>query len=177
MTTKDVASAKPSPFGFKPVPMSIAVGLALAIWFLVPVPAGVTPQAWHLLAMFTGVIAAIIGKAMPIGALSMMAIMLVALTGVTTNQPDAAIKDALSSFANPLIWLIGASIMISRGLLKTGLGARIGYFFIALFGKKTLGIGYGLALSELLLAPVTPSNTARGGGIIHPVMKSIAALR
>ena len=30
-------------------------------------------------------------------------------------------------------------------------------------------------MSELLLAPVTPSNTARGGGIIHPVMKAIAA--
>ena len=43
-----------------------------------------------------------------------------------------------------------------------------------MFGKKTLGIGYSLAISELILAPVTPSNTARGGGIIHPIMKSIA---
>jgi DASS family divalent anion:Na+ symporter len=64
--------------------------------------------------------------------------------------------------------------MISRGLIKTGLGARIGYFFIRLFGKKTLGIGYALGLSELVLAPVTPSNTARGGGIMHPIMRSIA---
>ena len=161
--------------GFKPLPAAVAAGLALLIWFAVPVPAGVTPQAWHLLAMFVGVIAAIIGKAMPIGALSMVAIMLVAVTGVTNDKPDAAVKDALSSFANPLIWLIGVSIMISRGILKTSLGARIGYYFISLFGKKTLGIGYSLALSELILAPVTPSNTARGGGIIHPVMKAIAS--
>ncbi|MFH6974029.1 DASS family sodium-coupled anion symporter [Neisseria sp. 23W00296] len=161
--------------GFKPLPAAVAVGLALLIWFAVPVPAGVTPQAWHLLAMFVGVIAAIIGKVMPIGALSMVAIMLVAVTGVTNDKPDAAVKDALSSFANPLIWLIGVSIMISRGILKTGLGARIGYYFISMFGKKTLGIGYSLALSELILAPVTPSNTARGGGIIHPVMKAIAS--
>ena len=161
--------------GFKPVPAAVAVGLALLIWFVIPVPTGVTPQAWHLLAMFVGVIAAIIGKAMPIGALSMVAVMLVAVTGVTNDKPDAAIKDALSSFASPLIWLIGVSIMISRGILKTGLGARIGYYFISLFGKKTLGIGYGLAISELILAPVTPSNTARGGGIIHPVMKAIAS--
>ena len=114
---------------------------------------------------FVGVIAAIIGKVMPIGALSMIAIMLVAVTGVTAEKPADAIKDALSSFANPLIWLIGVSIIISRGILKTGLGARIGYWFISLFGKKTLGIGYSLALSELLLAPVTPSNTARGGAL------------
>ena len=68
---------------------------------------------------------------MPIGALSMLAITLVAITGVTNGKPSAAIADALSSFSNPLIWLIGVSIMISRGLIKTGLGARIGYGFIA----------------------------------------------
>lgn len=114
--------------GFKLLPAGIALALALLIAFAIPVPQGVTPRAWHLLAMFVGVIAAIIGKAMPIGALSMVAITLVAVTGVTADAPENAIKDALSSFANPLIWLIGASIMISRGLLKTGLGARIGYF-------------------------------------------------
>ena len=171
--------------GFKPIPMAVAVALTLLIWFVIPVPQGVTPNAWHLLALFVGVIAAIIGKAMPIGALSILAIMLVAITKVTVPELDpegnpiknpatVAIKDALSSFGDPLIWLIGISIMISRGILKTGLGARIGYYFISLFGKKTLGIGYSLAISELILAPVTPSNTARGGGIIHPIMKSIA---
>ena len=160
--------------GFKPLPTAIALGLALLIWFVIPVPEGVTPQAWHLLAMFVGVIAAIIGKAMPIGALSIIAIMLVAITGVTAEKPADAMKDALSSFSNPLSWLIGVAIMISRGILKTGLGSRIGYLFISVFGKKTLGIAYSLSLSELLLAPVTPSNTARGGGIIHPVMKAIA---
>ena len=161
--------------GFKPLPAAIAALITLVIWFFIPIPAGVTPQAWQLLALFIGVIAAIIGKAMPIGAIAFIAILLVAITGVTADKPGAAIQDALSSFANPLIWLIGFSIMISRGLIKTRLGARIGYYFISIFGKKTLGIGYGLALSELVLAPVTPSNTARGGAVIHPIMKSIAA--
>lgn len=164
-----------SSLGFKPIPTLIAIALAVVI-ILIPAPEGVTTQAWNLLALFVGVIAAIIGKAMPIGAISILAITLVALTGITVTdgKADAAMKDALSSFANPLIWLIGVSIMISRGLLKTGLGARIGYLFIAMFGKKTLGIGYSLALSELILAPVTPSNTARGGAIMHPIMRSIA---
>ncbi|WP_239374997.1 DASS family sodium-coupled anion symporter [Snodgrassella gandavensis] len=161
--------------GFKPIPAAIALLISLIIWFAIPVPEGVSPQAWHLLAMFVGVIAAIIGKAMPIGALSIIAIMLVALTGVTAETPDMAMKDALSSFGNSLIWLIGVAIMISRGLLKTGLGARVGYLFIGLWGKRTLGVAYSLAVVELLLAPVTPSNTARGGGIIHPIMKSIAS--
>ncbi|MCH4247105.1 MAG: anion permease [Acinetobacter populi] len=161
-------------FGFKPIPTAIALAIALIIWFVIPVPQGVEPQAWHLLAMFVGVIAAIIGKAMPIGAIAIIAIMLVAITGVTNPNPSEAMKDALSSFANPLIWLIGISIMISKGLQKTGLGARLGYMFIAVWGKRTIGIGYSMVLSELLLAPVTPSNTARGGGIIHPIVRAIA---
>lgn len=161
--------------GFKPIPMGIAVAIGLAIWFAVPPPEGVTPNALHLLALFVATIAAIIGKAMPIGALSMLAIALVAVTGVTNDKPAAAIGDALSSFASPLIWLIGVAVMISRALIKTGLGARIGYRFIALFGKHTLGIGYALAAADLTIAPVTPSNTARGGGIIHPIMRGIAA--
>ena len=132
--------------GFKPIPMAVAVALTLLIWFVIPVPQGVTPNAWHLLALFVGVIAAIIGKAMPIGALSILAIMLVAITKVTVPELDpegnpiknpatVAIKDALSSFGDPLIWLIGISIMISRGILKTGLGARIGYYFIRPLAK------------------------------------------
>ncbi len=161
--------------GFKPLPTAIAIALGLLIWFVVPVPEGVTSDAWHLLALFVGTIAAIIGKAMPIGALSMVAIALVALTRVTSETAGGAIADALSSFSNSLIWLIGVSIMISRGIIKTGLGARIGYLFIAVWGKKTIGIAYSLALSELILAPVTPSNTARGGGIIHPIMRAIAS--
>ena len=170
--------------GFKPIPAAVALALTLLIWFVIPVPEGVSPQAWHLLALFVGVIAGIIGKAMPIGAMAILAITLVALTGVTVpelvdgkpvkNPAGDAIKDALSSLNNSLIWMIGIAIIISRGLLKTGLGMRIGYLLISLFGKRTLGVGYSLAFADLLIAPVTPSNTARGGAIVHPIMKSIA---
>ena len=74
--------------GFKPLPMAIAVALGLVIGFVIPVPEGVTPNAWHLLALFVGTIAAIIGKALPIGAISMIAIALVALSGVSNdNRP------------------------------------------------------------------------------------------
>lgn len=159
----------------KPIPALVALALGIVIWFMVPVPDGVSPNAWHLLALFVATIAAIIGKALPIGAVSIIAISLVALTQVTNpGNPKAALADALSGFSNELIWLIGISIMVSQSLNKTGLGARIGYFMISLFGKRTLGVAYALAFSETVLAPVTPSNTARGGGIIHPIMQSIA---
>ena len=170
--------------GFKPIPAAIALALTLILWFI-PAPEGVAPNAWHLLALFIGIIAGIIGKAMPIGAMAMLAMTIVALLQVTVpelgadgnpikNPAAQAAKDALSSLNSPLIWMIGIAIMISRSLLKTGLGTRIGYLFLSLFGKSTVGVAYSLALCDLLIAPVTPSNPARGGAIVHPIMKAIA---
>ncbi len=159
---------------FRLVPALIATAVLIGL-LLVPTPEGLTPKAWGLVAVFLTTIVAIILKVMPIGVMAMMAIVIVALSQVTSTSSKGAITDALSSFSNPLIWLIVVAILISRGLKKTGLGSRIGLMFIALLGKRTIGVGYGLTICELVLAPFTPSNTARGGGIVHPIMKSIAA--
>ena len=159
------------PFRLTPALITTAV---LFILLMIPVPQGLKPEAWDLVAIFLTTIVAIILKVMPIGVMAMMAIVIVSLTQVTSNSSKGAIADALSSFSSPLIWLIVVAILISRGLKKTGLGNRIGLMFIALMGKRTVGIGYGLTVCELVLAPFTPSNTARGGGIVHPIMKSIA---
>jgi divalent anion:Na+ symporter, DASS family len=159
------------PFRLKPAVITTAV---LVVLLALPVPAGLTVKAWVLLAVFLTTIVAIIVKVMPIGVIAMMAMTIVALFEVTSTSSKNAIADALSSLSNPLIWLIVVAILISRGLKKTGLGKRIGLVFISLLGRKTIGIGYGLAICELVLAPFTPSNTARGGGIVHPIMKSIA---
>lgn len=62
----------------------------------------------------------------------------------------------------------------SRGFVKTGLGRRIALLFVKLFGKKTLGLAYSLVGVDLILAPATPSNTARAGGIMFPIIKSLS---
>lgn len=158
---------------FRLVPALISALVLVTLLFL-PCPEGLTPKAWALVAIFLTTIVAIILKVMPIGVMAMMAIVIVTLSQVTSTSSKGAMADALGSFSNSLIWLIVVSILISRGLKKTGLGNRIGLGFIALLGRRTVGIGYGLAVCELVLAPFTPSNTARGGGIVHPIMKSIA---
>jgi len=159
---------------FRIVPACITT-LVLVVLLLVPTPQGLTPKAWALVAIFLTTIVAIILKVMPIGVMALMAVMIVALSQVTSDSSKGAIADALASYSSPLIWLIVVSVLISRGLKKTGLGQRIGLYFISLLGRSTLGIGYGLAVCELVLAPFTPSNTARGGGIVHPIMRSIAS--
>lgn len=158
---------------FRLVPALITTAF-LVVMLLIPTPDGLTDKAWALVAIFLTTILAIILKVMPIGVMAMMAMTIVALTQVTATSSKAAIGDALSSLSNPLIWLIVVAVLISRGLKKTGLGKRIGLLFIAAMGRKTVGIGYGLTICELVLAPFTPSNTARGGGIVHPIMRSIA---
>jgi DASS family divalent anion:Na+ symporter len=163
---------KAVPFRLVPALVTTAV---LVILLLIPTPEGLKPNAWTLVAIFLTTIVAIILKVMPIGVMALMAIVIVSLAEVTSPDSKGAVADALSSFDSPLIWLIVAAILISRGLKKTGLGARLGLIFISLLGKRTIGIGYGLAICDLALAPFTPSNTARGGGIVHPIMKSIAA--
>jgi len=158
---------------FRLVPALITT-VVLFVLLALPCPTGLDPKAWALVAIFLTTIVAIILKVMPIGVMALMAIVIVSLSQVTSPSSKGAITDALSSFASPLIWLIVVAVLISRGLKKTGLGSRIGLIFIAMLGKRTIGIGYGLTVCELVLAPFTPSNTARGGGIVHPIMKSIA---
>lgn len=95
-------------------------------------------------------------------------------TAISNLKSKTGIKDALSGFSNSLIWLIVVSIIVARGVIKTGLGERLAYYFISIFGKKTLGIAYSIAFCETILAPVTPSNTARAGAIINPIVQAIS---
>ncbi|EJL75011.1 anion permease [Chryseobacterium populi] len=154
--------------------IAITFAVALIIWFI-PVPEGVTPDAWHLFAIFAATILGIILKAAPMGTMCMMAIGFTALTQVVApGDAGKSITKALSGFGDKVIWLIGISFFIARGFIKTGLGNRIAFLFIRIFGKSSLGLAYGLGLADVCLAPAIPSNTARGGGIIYPIMKSMA---
>lgn len=58
--------------------------------------------------------------------------------------------------------------------MKTGLGDRIATYFVKWLGKSTLGLSYGLTISEALIAPAMPSTTARAGGVFLPIVKSLS---
>ena len=153
--------------GTKSIPLAATVMIGLCIWFIPP-PAGVTSQAWHLLAIFIATIVGIVIKPLPMGAVAILGITATALTGTLT------INDALSGFGNRVIWLLVTAFFISRGFIKTGLGARIAYLIIRALGKNSLGLAYGLAATDLILSPAIPSNTARAGGVVFPLVRSIA---
>lgn len=149
------------------VPLLIAFAVGILIW-LIPVPVGVEPRAWQLLAIFAGLIVGLIGKALPMGGISFVVLTLLILTNTLT------MKEAFSGFSNPIIWLVVSAFLISKSFIKTGLGMRIAYHFVSMFGKKTLSLCYSITATELFLAPAIPSATARAGGVIFPIVKALA---
>ena len=151
----------------KLMPLMVTLMVGITIW-LSPIPAGVDVKAWHLLAIFVATVVGIIAKPLPMGAVAILGISLTALTGTLT------ISESLSGFGNSVIWLIVIAFFISRGYIKTGLGARIAYRFMSAFGKRSLGLAYSMIATDLVLAPAIPSNTARSGGVIFPILRSIA---
>lgn len=138
------------------------------IIYLSPIPQGLTAKAWHIFAIFMGTILLIMSSIFPMAAASIMGLTASILTKSLT------FKDAFSGFISPITWLILISFFISYGLVQTGLGKRMALVFISLFGKSSIGLAYGISLSDLCLAPGTPSSTARTGGIIFPIVDSIS---
>ena len=69
-----------------------------------------------------------------------------------------------------------AAFFISRALINTGLARRIALVFVRIFGQNSLGICYALSLSDMVLASIIPSAGARSGGVVMPIVRSIAEL-
>lgn len=155
--------------------MAIAVGIGLLV-YIIPHPESLDGRAWGMLALFIATIAAIIAKAMPMGAVCLIALVIGALTGLTpisqNEEGDAVLM--LSGFSNGSIWLIGVAMFLSRAVITTGLGHRIALYFVARFGKRMMGVVYGMAIADLIIGPGIPSASARGGGIMYPITQSIA---
>jgi DASS family divalent anion:Na+ symporter len=129
---------------------------------------GLDLKAWHLFITFLITILGIITTVMPMGAVSLLAITVLVLTNTLS------LKEALSGFSSPIAWLVLIAFFIARGFIKTNLGKRIAYILITKFGKTNIGLSYSLIFTELLLSPMIPSTSARGGGIIYPIASSLA---
>ena len=75
--------------------LAISVGIAALIW-VIPPPAGVTLQAWHLLAVFIGTIVGIITKPLPLGAVAMLGL------GASMLTKTLTFTQAFSAFSSEI---------------------------------------------------------------------------
>ena len=141
----------------------LGAGVAIA---LMPPPAEITPRSWRLLAIFVATIIGLIAQPLPGGAMVLLGVAALALLGVMP------VGQALAGYGDPVVWLVLAAFFMSRGMIKTGLGKRIAFLFIRAIGRRSLGLGYALIITDVLLATFIPSTGARSGGIIFPLPRA-----
>lgn len=164
-------------------PFAVAIVLAL-----LPAPGGLAQHAWYFFAIFAGVIVGLVLEPLPGGAVGIIGVALATvlarfvlyspaeLAKAGFSPANAALAWALSGFSNSTVWLIFGAFMIALGYEKTGLGKRIALLLVKAMGRRTLTLGYAIAAADVVLAPFTPSNTARSGGIIYPVIRNVPEL-
>ncbi|GMH32675.1 hypothetical protein BSKO_00509 [Bryopsis sp. KO-2023] len=146
--------------------LGICVGVGALMW-VAPVPEGITREAWQLLSIFLSTIVGIITTPLPLGAVAMMGLGAAMLTKTLTFAAS------FSAFATEIPWLIAIAYWIAGGFQKSGLGQRIAYMIVSVFGKTTLGLTYSLVFAEAFLSPAIPSVAARAGGIFFPLAKAL----
>jgi L-tartrate/succinate antiporter len=164
-------------------PIALAIILAL-----IPAPDGLAQHAWYFFAIFAGVVVGLMLEPLPGGAIGLIGVTVVTvlapfvlygpaeLANAGFKPANAALTWALSGFANSTVWLIFGAFMFALGYEKTGLGKRIALLLVKAMGRRTLTLGYAILIADTVLAPFTPSNTARSAGTIYPVIRSLPAL-
>lgn len=145
---------------------ALAIALGLGLW-LTPVPEGLARPSWHLFAIFAATIFSVIIDAFPLLTAAMIAVAAVILTGTV------APAKCFSGFANSSVLLVVIAFLVARGVVKSGLGRRISLLVVSLFGRSTLGLAYSVFVTDAVIAPAFPSNTARGG-VLFPIVLSLA---
>ncbi|WP_196599707.1 DASS family sodium-coupled anion symporter [Pectinatus frisingensis] len=145
----------------------LTVGV-VGVLFLIPPPTGLNLAAWRLFAIFLGTVVGFILQPIELGTIALIALVLCALTGAMK------FSQVLSAFSGNTVWLIVSAFLLARAFIITGLGRRIAYMAMRAFGDSSLKLVYSLALSDVIIGPAIPSNSARAGGLIFPIVQSLA---
>ena len=167
----------------------LALPIVVAVLLLfVPVPDGLPPYAWHYFAIFVGVIVGLIFEPLPGAVIGLTGVVVIALasqwllfspeqmSAEKFKLASASFKWAVSGFGNSTVWLIFGAFMFAAGYDKTRFGRRLALILVKYLGRRSLTLGYAITFADLLLAPFTPSTTARSGGTIYPIIANLPPL-
>jgi len=159
-----------------------------ALLALMPAPDGLAQHAWYFFAIFIGIVLGLILEPLPGPAIGLIGVTIVAalapwslfgpaeLSTPGFNAPNRALEWALAGFSNGTVWLAFSAFMFGTAYDRTGLGRRIALSLVKTMGDRTLLLGYAVMLSDVVIAPFTPSNTARSAGTIFPIIRGLPAL-
>ncbi len=149
------------------VKFALCILIAASLWMmdgLVDMPS----QTWHLFSILIAVIASFIIRPYPMGMMVLIGLFVLVATKTVT------IKESLTGYADSTVWLVIAAFLLAGAVLDTGFGRRVALWLASKLGKSIKGVAYSVCASEFILGPVIPSNTARGGGLLAPIVNSLA---
>ncbi|HBQ78370.1 MAG TPA: anion permease [Erwinia persicina] len=183
------AKAPPAPAAQKKRLLMLFLPVLVAVLLLlVPVSQGLEPHVWHFFAIFVGVIVGLIFEPLPGAVIGLTGVVVIALFSQWLLFSPAELADpkfktaaqafkwAVSGFGNSTVWLIFGAFMFAAGYDKTQFGRRLALILVKYLGRRSLTLGYAITFADLLLAPFTPSNTARSGGTIYPIIANLPPL-
>jgi DASS family divalent anion:Na+ symporter len=147
----------------------LAVQTAVILW-VVPRPEAISVQGWRMVAIFFATIVSLMLRPLPGGACVLIGVATTILTGVLP------ITKALAAYGGTNVWQVMAAFFIARALINSGLARRIALLFIRAMGHTSLGLGYSLVASDIVLASAIPSNSARVGGVVFPITRSLSVI-
>eukprot|EP00762_Andalucia_godoyi_P007751 ANDGO_01808.mRNA.1 Putative malate transporter YflS len=134
---------------------------------LVPRPPSLSLAAWFCFGIFVSTILGFLLHPYPMGQVTVVSLCIAGFTHTLNSQ------QIFAGFGDSTVWLVVAAFLLSTAVEKTGLGRRIALTVMVKLGKSLLGLGLSFAVAEAFLALIVPSNTARGGGILAPIVFSL----
>jgi DASS family divalent anion:Na+ symporter len=148
--------------------LGVCLGVGWIIRFLIPIPSGVTAQAWSMLAIFVAMICGVITEPLPASGVTIFAM------AVAAASNTISFDEAVQGFTDQVVWMVLLAFFFASCLQKTGLGQRLALTVIKAVGGTTLGLAYGLNAAELVVAAALPSSAARAAALFYPLTVSVS---
>ncbi len=146
------------------IKLLLVLAVVVVIWNI-PTPTGLETETWHIVAIYLGLLLGLIIKPFNEPIITLI------IVGFALMFMDSSIL--LRGFSNKMAWFIAVVTIVCTAFVKTGLGRRLAYKLLLKGGKSTLGLGYILVFTDLILSPATGSNSSRTT-IIYPIFRNIA---
>ncbi len=124
---------------------------------------------YAMLAIFIAAIILWITEAIPNYLTSLIVIMMIVLTGVTSD------KEAYAQLGHPVMWLNILSFILASMLVKTQVAKRFAIWFVLKFGKSTNGVIMSFIVINVVLSAFISATTAKAA-ILLPIFMVVAAI-
>lgn len=154
--------------------------VGVLVWLL-PTPESMTIVQHKLLSIFAGAVVLWITIGVSFATSTLMIIVLLYfwvgnLDGKVNPETGRLVHQVgftLSGFGGASLWLLVTGFIISIAMVNTGVARRVALMMMRMFGKTPMGATLAPMLANLVIAPLTPSNTARTAAML-PIVEGVA---